>query len=608
MSSHRVKGNLKAALNGHPWLDVDRDAGRYLGMLLEHSPVLASAVNCNGDVLFASVQYTLLAGVADKQEELSTEQNLYPPALWDKVKHFNCGSSETSNDQFHEISILHKDGVLHHYQIRRFLLGNGDGDINPSTFNDYKGIIYTIGIDVTDTKIAERALQDKKTHAYNLSFHDPLTGLANRSLLYDRLRKSLSRAKRSSSRIALVLLDINDFKIVNQRLGRDAGDICLKQLARRMQQELRDTDTIARLGSDEFVVVLENIDNTDSVENIAQKLLGCFSKIELLDDAELSLSASIGISLFPANGETVDALLKSADAAMSQAKACSQKGYRFYQNAMASQSISFLLLENDLQRALEQDELRIYYQPQFNLRSGKIVGLEALVRWQHRHRGLVSPIHFIPLAEETGLIEPLGAWVLEQACQKFQSWLEMGIDFGKIAVNLSTRQFRHHAFEKNVANVLERTQLPPHCLELEITESSAMENAANTVDVLNRLSQMGLSLSIDDFGTGYSSLAYLHRFPIQKLKIDRSFVEPLHLQSSEAAIAKSIIDMAHNMKLEVLAEGVERTAQASWLLANGCEQVQGYYYSRALSEEQLLTLVGDTQKISQSEEGECFLV
>jgi len=616
ISGQNFKSELSKSMVYHPessnpmtgtvrhrsWVDAGEDVGRYLDMLLDHSPVLASAITPEGSVLFASAQHTLLEGVADTVEQLTREEDLYPIALLDSVRQI-ASVMEGVEQPVQELSILHKDGELHHYQLRRFQVVSGNEQSSAQG-----AVIYTIGIDVTDSKRADRALRDTKVQAYNASFQDPLTGLANRALLYDRLRKSLSRAKRDNSSLAVVLLDVTAFCQVNRQLGRDAGDVCLKQLARSMQRVLRDTDTIARLGSDEFAVILEKIEDMDDISSIVEKLLASLKTVDLLTNTDIQMSANVGVSLFPRHGDSVEQLLKKADIAMSQAQACGPDHLRVYQSAMEGQAANFLLLENDLLRAFEQQDLCVFYQPQFNLRTRQIIGVEALVRWKHGHRGLISPVHFIPLAEETGLIDRLGIWVLGQACQDFNRWRAQGLNLGRVAVNLSTRQLRQPAFEKYVAEVLQSTGLPAESLELELTESSAMENAVDTVSVLERLSQMGLSLSIDDFGTGYSSLAYLQRFPIKKLKIDRSFVEPLLSADAEGAIAKSIIDMAHNMRLEVLAEGVEMASQANWLLSNGCELVQGYYFCRPMTEKQLMQLVSDSEKICRLETGECVLL
>lgn len=577
------------------WVNNDSDARVYMGLLLEHIPVLVSAIAADGSVVFASRHHSLLAGVPAEIHNAQTEPDLYPAFVQTRLAELQDQDLNGDGEQVWELSAKHKDGTMHLYRMRRVFISHySDGRAELSSASAcINCVTFTIGIDVTEHKEAENALRDHQSHINYVTFHDPLTGLANRSLFYDRMKKSISRARRSDTGLAIMLLDLDRFKNINDSLGHDAGDAFLKHIARSLTEELRDTDTVARLGGDEFVIALENITEIESVQKIAEKLLASLSQPVNMRGHEIVTTASIGVSVFPADGDSVDQLLKHADTAMYRAKAAGKNRFQFFVQAMSDNAVNYLLLENDLRRAIEQDELLLFYQPQIDLNNGQIIGVEALVRWQHRVRGLVSPVHFIPLAEETGLIEPLGDWVLRHACERFQAWLDAGLNLGKISVNLSTRQFRQESFETTVQKILTETGLPAEYLELEITETSAMENAASSIETLKCLSDMGLSLAIDDFGTGYSSLSYLQRFPIQKLKIDRSFIVDVDNDMQEAAIAKSIIDLAHNMCLQVIAEGVERPSQSKWLIARGCDQVQGFYYSRPLSEEALLEFVND---------------
>lgn len=427
-----------------------------------------------------------------------------------------------------------------------------------------------------------------------MNFHDPLTGLANRTLFYDRAHKSVSRAKRDGSSLAILVLDLKGFDLILNKVGRDGGDRYLRAIARNFLEDLRDTDTIARLGNNEFVVMLENISEPVDIKNIAEKLIESVNAPVTIAGHEFVCNANIGISLFPDDGNSVDLLLQRADMAMFEAREKGKNGFDFYEKAMKNTSGNFLLLENDLLHAVKNKEFKLHYQPQVDLHNGKITGLEVLLRWQNKERGTVPPQQFIALAEETGLILELGEWVLLEACTRFRAWLAKGINLGKIAVNISAHQLREQGFELLVEKILKKTALSPEYLELEITESSAMENAGETIDLLSRLNNMGLSLSIDDFGTGYSSLAYLKNFPIQKLKIDKSFIQDVDTNTSDAAIAKSIIDLAHNLSLQVIAEGVERPGQVRWLRDRACDLVQGDYYARALDEKALLDfMVGE---------------
>ncbi len=590
-SSDHLSQQVESLLAGHDYAD------EYLKMILEHVPVLVSAVDSSGKILFASHHHRQLIGVSDNLDTIKEEKDLYPPFVQKRVMGLAKGEKAGLVSEAWELSAKHKDGSMHQYHMKRM-----------EVEKEGRPIVYTIGTDVTDFKLAETALREHKSRIDYMAFHDPLTGLANRSLFYDRANKSLSRAKRNHNSLALLLIDLDRFKLINESLGNDAGDTYLKRVAELLIGVVRDTDTVARLGGDEFVVVLENVREVEDIEKITQKLLDSLSLPTEVQGHEISCTASIGVSTYPNHGSTIDLLLKRADTAMFNAKSVGKGCYQFFNSNMNETSVNYLLLENDLRRAIDSGEMRLFYQPQVDLNTGRIVGLEALVRWQHKDRGLISPAHFIPLAEETGLINPLGEWVLRHACERFHAWLMNGIHFGKIAVNISMRQFRQEHFEQEVVSILTETKLSPQYLELEITETSAMENASATADMLNCLSKMGLSLAIDDFGTGYSSLAYLQQFPIHKLKIDRSFVNDVDTNNSDASIAKSIIDLAHNMSLQVVAEGVERSTQSRWLIDRGCDQVQGFFYCKPLSEKDLLALLNNKAQVIKDVGGVRFIL
>jgi diguanylate cyclase (GGDEF)-like protein len=556
-------------------------------------PALVSLVDMSGKVVYANERHLQLLGVGETLPELREEADLYPDSVASRLQEPLFELVREKGEYEWELNVQHKDGKPHHYRICHRII------------EDNTGLLYNLAFGWEQSALIEQPDPDfeRKSQLSYLTFHDPVTGLANRSLFYDRVQKSLGRARRHNGKIALLLIDLDRFKNINDLLGRDSGDLFLRHVAQCLSEAVRDTDTVARLGADEFVIVLENISSASDIEIIAQKLQESLVRPIEIDGHEVSATASIGISLFPKDGDSVDQLLKNADMAMYRAKSAGKNRHQFFIKAMTDSTVNYLLLENDLKKAIENNELSLNYQPQVNLHSGRINGVEALVRWQHPERGMISPVEFIPLAEETGLIEPLGDWVLKTACQTFQSWLMQGLKFGKIAVNLSPRQFRQEHFEQRVMEVITETRLPPQYLELEITESSAMENAAETVSTLKCLSQMGLSLAIDDFGTGYSSLSYLKRFPIQKLKIDRSFINDVDTDDTDAAIAKSIIDLAHNMSLKVVAEGVERPSQSRWLIDKGCDQVQGFYYAKPLSEQDLLELSNDKNRAFKDELG-----
>lgn len=550
----------------------------YLHAILQHSPALISVKDLDGNVVLASDHYQHLQNVDEDGFVGKNVFDVYPPdiaqALWD----IDLATKNRRQTFESELQLMHGDGTLHTYFMVKFPLRDDSDDV----FG-----VCTICTDISERKLAENALREQQSRLNYMAFHDTLTSLPNRSLFYDRLYHSLARAQRSNSKLALMLLDIDRFKNINDSLGHDSGDLLLKAIAVRLNESVRDMDTVARIGGDEFVVVLEGVNDVDDVVFIANKLLVTLARPLDICGHEITITASIGVSLYPDDGVDADELLKNADIAMYKAKEAGKNNCQFYTKGMSATAVNYLLLENDLRRAVEQEQLILHYQPQVDLQSGELMGLEALVRWQHPERGLVSPIHFISLAEETGLIAPIGEWVLREACRQQFQWLSAGKNVGRIAVNLSPRQFRQRNFPETVETILKDTGLPAKHLELEITESCAMEHAGETINQLNQLKQMGLFLAIDDFGTGYSSLAYLKRFPIQKLKIDSSFIHDIHDDANDAAIAKSIIGLAHNMQLDVVAEGVEKQVQAEWLRQQHCDQGQGYLFSKPLSAPQI---------------------
>lgn len=550
----------------------------YLNAIMEHSPALISVKDMNGNIVMASEHFRQLAGLATEELVGKSVFDVYPKEVAEKFWSLETSESNLDVPQETEMEVAHVDGELHTYLVIRFPLR----DKSDSVFG-----ICTISTDITERKQAEDTLHEQQARLNYLAFHDSLTGLPNRSLFYDRIYHSLARSRRSNSKLALMLLDLDRFKNINDSLGHDAGDLLLKAISQRLGESVRDMDTVARLGGDEFVVVLEGIHDNEDISFVANKLLTNLARPISISGHEISTTVSIGISVFPDDGEETDNLLKHADIAMYKAKEGGKNNYQYYTEGMNATAVNFLLLENDLRRAIEQEQLALYYQPQIDFQSGSLVGLEALVRWNHPERGLVSPVNFIPLAEETGLIVPLGEWVLRAACRQQMAWIEAGYFVGKVAVNISPRQFRQKNFPQKVASILADAGLPAKYLELEITESSAMEHAGETINQLNELNRMGLSLAIDDFGTGYSSLAYLKRFPIHKLKIDRSFINEVHVDQSDSAIAKSIIGMAHNMMLNVVAEGVENEAQSQWLSEQGCDYGQGFLFAKPIPAENL---------------------
>lgn len=438
-------------------------------------------------------------------------------------------------------------------------------------------------------EIEERdiVLQQRQMHLQELAHFDTLTRLPNRVLFHDRLKQAINLAQRTKQLIAVMFLDLDCFKDVNDSLGHRTGDLLLKQVGERMNSALRDCDTVARQGGDEFTIFAQNIKELSGVDKIAQKLIDLFDKPFWVDGNELYVTCSIGITIFPNDADNIDALLMNADMAMYQAKAAGKNAYRLYNAEMNQQAGDRIVLRTDLRKAQDQNQLFLLYQPKGETQSGKVTGVEALLRWQHPERGLVSPALFIPLAEEGGIIHEITEWVLRTACRQAKQWQDDGLGDITVAVNLSAYSLKRHNVPMLVQEVLTETGLPAKLLELELTESLLIENDHQAESVLDNLKQIGVSIAIDDFGTGYSSLAYLHRFPIDCLKIDRSFIWNMHRSDSDQAIVSAIIAMAQSLKLRVVAEGVETAAQLDALRACGCDIVQGYLLSKPVLPEEL---------------------
>ena len=430
--------------------------------------------------------------------------------------------------------------------------------------------------DISESKrVAERV--------HHLAHHDPLTGLPNRLALNMRLNQALPEARRHGWNVALMFIDLDRFKIINDTLGHSIGDELLREVACRLMRVVRESDFVARLGGDEFVVLLPDIVGAADAATVASKILASFANPVIVDDVELHSSPSIGISVFPTDGIDGVTILKNADTAMYCAKAAGRNNYQFFAADMNLAATQRLDLEGKLRHALARNEFSLVFQPQVHASTGLPNGVEALLRWHHPVDGNIPPALFIPIAEETGLIVPLGEWVLRAACYELKRWLDAGLPPIKMAVNVSARQLRRRDFVETVAGVLVESDLPPELLELEVTESVAMENPEESISLLQALRRMGVTIAIDDFGTGYSSLAYLKRLPIDNLKIDRSFVADIEHDLNDRAIAFGTIALAHSLGLSVIAEGVETEDQFDLLSGNGCDEIQGYLFSRPLA-------------------------
>ena len=435
------------------------------------------------------------------------------------------------------------------------------------------------------------ARRQAEEHVRRLAHFDELTGLPNRSLFNQRLSRALARARRAGTPLAILFIDLDGFKNVNDTLGHEAGDRVLQEIAQRLRTCMREVDTVSRLGGDEFMVLIEGPPRPADVAEVAQKILAAVARPVLLDAQEFHLTASIGISVCPGDGDDLQSLMKNADTAMYRAKEQGKNNFQFYSAQINVHTLELIALESDLRHALEREEFLLHYQPKVDVGSNRIVGMEALVRWQRPGQELIAPARFIPLAEETGLIVPIGEWVLKTACLQNKAWQDQGLPRLRIAVNLSPRQFAHPSLLQDVARVLADTRLDPVWLEFEITESMVIRDPEHAVSLLRSLKEMGIHLSIDDFGTGYSSLSYLKRFPLNSVKIDRSFIQDLPGDSNHTEITQAIIAMAHSLRLGAIAEGVETEEQLRFLRLHGCNQMQGYLFSKPLPADQFLRLL-----------------
>lgn len=484
------------------------------------------------------------------------------------------------------LSILNKEDAL----------WRKDGSLLPVQFSSMP--IYRDG-DLLGAVVTFMDISERKAYLAQLerqANYDDLTGLANRNLLRDRLTQAIERSRQDERSLAVLLIGLDRFKEINDTLGRDIADRALQKLSKRLQQTLQEASTLARIAGDEFVILVDGGESIGSA--ISHALLSNLLEPMSIGDHELFLAASIGIAVFPKDGENGETLLKNASAAMYKVKAAGGNNFRFYTAEMNARSLERFDMTSDLRRALQRDELVLYYQPQLNLRNGEIIGCEALLRWRHPQRGLVPPGQFIPLAEDTGLIVAIGEWVLRTACLQNKAWHDAGLPPITLSVNVSAHQFVAQNVVDMVERILNETRVDPNTLELELTESAAMTDAEEFVHATERLKGLHVTLSIDDFGTGFSSLSYLKRFALDRLKIDISFVRDITRDPNSASIAQAIISLAHNLKLSVIAEGVETEAQLNFLRARGCDEMQGFYFSKPVPAAEFEQLLRERRKLT----------
>jgi diguanylate cyclase (GGDEF)-like protein/PAS domain S-box-containing protein len=542
----------------------EHEHARKLARVIEQTVDAVSFTDLNGTIEYVNPAYEKLTGHA-RQEVQGQNAGILKSGLQSLEFYRNLWTTILSGKVFHGIFVnRRKNGSLYHEE----------KTITPLK-DDHGQITHFIA---TGRDITERIEYQERLH--RMAHFDMLTGLPNRALFTDRLSQALARARWNKRVVGVLFLDLDRFKLINDSLGHSIGDHLLQAVATRLLQCVREGDTVARIGGDELAIILEDIAQTEDVTAVTSKIVDAFAIAFDVDGRELFVNASIGVSLHPADGEDAQTLLKNADIAMSRAKEQGGNNFHYFSAQMDTQSTDRLVLENGMRCALARQEFLLHYQPQVDLRTGEVIGVEALVRWRHPELGLVSPLSFIPLAEEIGLIVPLSEWILREACAQNKTLQANGFPPLRMAVNLSGRHFRQSDLADTVALILEETGLDPRYLTIEITESTLVQQTDATLSTLRQLRNMGAHISIDDFGIGYSSLSYLKRLPIDVLKIDRSFVRDITTDPDDAAIATTIITLAHSLGLKVVAEGVETKEQLAFLREHDCDAMQGYYFSK----------------------------
>lgn len=554
-----------------------------LSLAVEQSPSIVMVTNPEGCIEYVNPKFTEVTGYSS-DEVLGKNPSILKSGkvpdgdfkkLWQTVQAGREWQGEFVNRK--------KNGELYWERATISAIKNSEGKITH---------FLAVKEDITKSKWAEETIQ-------HMAYYDPLTDLPNRMLFNDRLGQALAQARRKNQLVAILFLDLDRFKVINDTLGHTLGDLLLRSVSERLKKISREGDTIARMGGDEFIFLLTGITEVDEAVKMAQNILQVLKPPFNLEGHEAHITPSIGVSVFPYDGSDGVTLVKNADAALNRVKEQGRTNYQLYTPVMNAKAFERMTLENSLRKALEKQEFNLYYQPQVNLTTGDIVGMEALLRWEHPDMGIVSPAQFIPMAEETGLIVPIGEWVLRTACRQNKEWQELGYKPMIIAVNLSARQFNEQDLVSMISGVLKETGLESKWLDIEITESIIMQNLEATIGTLRDLHHLGIQISIDDFGTGYSSLSYLKKFPVHALKIDQSFIREITTDPDDAAITSAVIAMGHSLKLNVIAEGVETMEQLQMLRALNCDRMQGYLFSKPVPAQTITPLLMEGWKLSE---------
>lgn len=530
----------------------------------------------NGSLMIFNQAFADLTGYSEEElRSMTWAVDLTPPEWREHESKVLEELHRTGEPQLYEKEYIRKDGTRVLIEVKVHLMRDEKG--NPEYY-------YSFLTDITERKRMEEEMK-------HLAHHDSLTGLPNRTLFKDFLARVLAQSQRNQKRLAILYLDLDRFKHINDTLGHDIGDKLLKEVAERLKNSIRGSDTVSRISGDEFNIMLSDITSADDAAVISRNILSAFQKPYTVAGHKLHVTTSIGISIYPDDSEDIETLLKYADIAMYHAKEHGRNIYQFYSAEINISSREKIQMEKSLRQAVDRDELVLHYQPQANIDTRQVLCAEALVRWRHPEQGMLDPKHFIPLAEETGFITAIDEWVLRAACKQFKAWRKTRLLNMSVTVNLSDKQFQKADFVEWIAAVLDETGFEPNRLQLEITESTAMKSLDHTIHSMNRLADIGVGISIDNFGTGYSSLSYLKKLPIQKLKIDKSFIQDIATDPDDRAIISAVTAMAHNMKLSVVAEGVETEEQLEFLKSVGCQEMQGFLFSRPLPAEQFRELI-----------------